>query len=127
MTDEMSAETEALAADLALGAARMTVAAASLMAKGALNVKTAWAASASGLKHAPAYPASITYDLLPTPSVLAAEIGPDKAKRQGALGNLIEFGSVHNPPHLDGARALAAEEPRFYAAAEDAAGNAVLE
>lgn len=127
MTDEMSAQTEALAAELALAGVRMTVAGTALTTKGALNIKRDWQASASGLPHAPAYPASINFDILPTPTAIAAEIGPDKSKRQGALGNLIEYGSVHNPPHLDGARALAAEEPRFYAAAADAAGDAVFE
>lgn len=127
MTDEMSAGTEALAAELALAGIRMAVAGNALVTKGALNIKNDWRASASGLVHAPAYPYSITFDVLPTPTAIAAEIGPDKAKRQGALGNLIEYGSVHNPPHLDGARALAAEEPRFYAAAGDAAASAVFE
>lgn len=127
MTDEMSAGTEALAAELALAGARMRVEGVALATKGALNVKTDWRASASGLKHAPAYPASITFDVVSTATLISAEVGPDKSKKQGPLGNLIEYGSVHNPPHLDGARALAAEEPRFYAAAADAAGNAVLE
>jgi hypothetical protein len=122
----MSAATEALAADLAIAGARMTVAATALITKGALNIKNDWRTSASGLKHAPAYPASITFDVIKTPAMISAEIGPDKQKRQGALGNLIEYGSVHNPPHLDGARALASEQPRFYAAAEDVAGKSVL-
>ena len=127
MSSEMSAGTEALAAELALAAARMRVAGTAVVTKGALNIKNDWRASASGLKHAPAYPASITFDVLPTATAIAAEIGPDKSKPQGALGNLIEYGSAKNPPHLDGARALAAEEPRFRAAAEEDAAKAVFE
>jgi hypothetical protein len=123
----MWSETEALAADLALAPARLTVAITAVVSKGALNIKTAWRANASGLPHAPAYPSSITYDLIPSPGRIEAEIGPDKNKRQGALGNLIEYGSSKNPPHLDGARALAAEEPRFVEACADAAQQAVLE
>lgn len=123
----MSAATEALAAELALAGARLRVSATALMAKGMVNIKKDWQQSASGLAHAPAYPASITYDITTTPVLISGECGPDKNRRQGALGNLIEFGSVHNPPHLDGARALAAEEPRFYTAAADAVGDAVFE
>lgn len=122
----MSAQTEALAADLAAAGARLAAAAAPVVAKGALNIKNDWRASAAGLKHAPLYPASISYDLIPSPDRLEAEIGPDKNKPQGALGNLIEYGSSKNPPHLDGARALAAEEPRFIAACADAAQKSVL-
>lgn len=127
MTGEMSAQTEALAAELLAAGPRVLVQATAVTSKGALNIKNDWRQSASGLKHAPLYPLSITYDLIPSPTGVAAEIGPDKSRPQGPLGNLIEYGSSRNPPHLDGARALAAEEPRFYAAASDAAANAVFE
>ncbi|MBT2485810.1 MULTISPECIES: hypothetical protein [unclassified Microbacterium] len=55
------------------------------------------------MAHAPAFPYSITYDIegsgsRSAGSQLSAEIGPDKDRPQGALGNLIEFGSVKNPP-----------------------------
>ena len=42
----------------------------------------------------------------------AAQIGPDKGLPQGALGNLIEYGSVNNPGHNNGKDALDAEIPR---------------
>jgi hypothetical protein len=68
-------------------------------------------------KHAPHYPKSITYDMETRigPGI-GAEIGPDKGKRQGALGNLIEFGSINNWPQMEGARALAIEGPKFVTA-----------
>lgn len=91
-----------------------------VVSKGALNVKNDWrsnAASSAG-RHARLYPSSIGYDIAQSPGVVEAVIGPDKARPQGALGNLLEFGSVHNPPHNDGGRALDAEEPRFAAAVE---------
>lgn len=55
-----------------------------------------------GLAHAPAYPASITYDITDSPGGTEAEIGPDKERRQGALGNILEFGTRNNgpTPHL---------------------------
>jgi hypothetical protein len=52
------------------------------------------------------------------PDIFAATIGPNKAGPQGALGNLLEYGSVKNPPHNDGGRALASELPRFTAQLE---------
>lgn len=85
--------------------------------RGALNVKNDWRtnAIASSGRHARRYPYSISYDVTPIPGGAEAEIGPDKDKPQGALGNLLEFGSVNNQPHNDGGRALLAEEPRFTA------------
>lgn len=122
----MWAETERLAADLAAAPARLVAGLTPMVSKGALNIKRDWRDSASGLAHAPAYPASIGYDLDPQADGVRAVIGPDKEMAQGALGNLIEFGSSKNPPHLDGQRALDAEEPRFIAAAEALAEQALL-
>lgn len=85
---------------------------------GALNIKKDWRSNArsSAPKHAPAYPSSIGYDVAAYgPDIYMATIGPDKAGPQGALGNLLEYGSVKNPPHRDGGRALDAEQPRFEA------------
>ncbi|MFF4536544.1 hypothetical protein [Streptomyces aureus] len=86
--------------------------------KGAVNIKKDWRsnARASAPKHAPAYPSSISFDVAAYgPDVTLAIIGPDKGGPQGALGNLLEYGSVKNPPHRDGGRALDVEEPRFEA------------
>ena len=69
-------------------------------------------------KHAPAYPASISYSLSLGAALVGrieAEVGPDKSKRQGALGNILEFGSPHSAPHNDGGRALRDEAPKFEA------------
>lgn len=86
-----------------------------IVTRGALNVKNSWRANAIATSgtHARAYPYSVTYDVNPMPGGASAEIGPDKAKTQGALGNLFEYGSVNNAPHNDGGRALIAEHPRF--------------
>lgn len=88
-----------------------------IVTRGALNVKNGWRTNAIGTSgaHARAYPYSITYDVNPMPGGASAEIGPDKGKKQGALGNLLEYGSVNNAPHNDGGRALIAEHPRFEA------------
>ncbi|MGW4803002.1 hypothetical protein [Kitasatospora sp. NPDC004272] len=99
-----------------------------VVARGALNVKNAWRANAAATagRHARLYPLSISYDITVRPGHgTSAEIGPDKAGPQGALGNLLEFGSARNPPHNDGGRALLAEAPRF-AAAVEALGEELL-
>lgn len=88
---------------------------------GALNIKNDWRANArqTARKHGKHYPRSIGFDIAPYgPDIVMATIGPDKAGPQGALGNLLEYGSVNNPPHNDGGRALAAELPRFAAQME---------
>lgn len=56
---------------------------------------------ASGIAHAPHYPRSISYDVTGrgVGKGAYAEIGPDKSKRQGALGNILEYGTVNNAPY----------------------------
>lgn len=91
--------------------------------KGAMNIKKDAARRASGMAHAPAYPRSIDFDMHFSLRGPTAEIGPNKSKRQGALGNLLEYGSVHNAPRPHMAPAGEAEEPRFAKAIEDLAAK----
>lgn len=84
----------------------------------ARKVRDTARANASGMAHAPAFPYSITYDITGsggsgTGSTLDAEIGPDKDRPQGALGNLIEYGSIRNPPQGIMHGALQANEADF--------------
>lgn len=84
----------------------------------ARHVRDAARENAQGMSHAPAFPYSITYDIdgsgsRATGSQLSAEIGPDKERSQGALGNLIEYGSVKNPPQGIMHGALQANEADF--------------
>lgn len=92
-----------------------------VVSKGALNIKNDIRDAWRGIRHAPALPRAVTYDVTEHGYSVSAEIGPDKAKRQGALGNLIEFGSVNNAPHPAVYPALDREETRFYSALEDLA------
>jgi hypothetical protein len=101
--------------------------AAAVVAKGALNIKRDAQRRVTGLKHAPAYPYSIGFDLKTTLAQTSAEIGPDKQKRQGALGNLIEYGSVNNPPRPHILPATEAEIPKFEKALEALAKKALGE
>lgn len=62
------------------------------------KVKQSAQQRASGYAHLPAYPSSITYDITKGITGAEAEIGPDKERTQGPLGNIIEFGTRKNAP-----------------------------
>lgn len=90
-----------------------------VVAKGALNIKNGARRRIGRPAHAPAYANSITYDLQRWGMGAVAEIGPDKGRRQGALGNLLEYGSVNNGP-IPHIRPAADEElPRYEKAMDD--------
>lgn len=108
-----------LIADLTKAESRSVPAVAAVVERGAMNVKKDWRQRWSGLAHAPAVGASVSYDMRYGIGTVAAEIGPDKAKRQGALGNLLEFGSAKNAPIPGGLPALMTEQPKFEKALSD--------
>lgn len=121
-----SHELRALTADLDRAAKVAPAETAKVVTKGAVNIKRDAARRVSGMAHAPAYPRSIDFDpVRTTPAAIWTEIGPNKDKRQGALGNLIEFGSVNNAPRPHIAPAGEAEEPKFAKAIEDLAVKAI--
>lgn len=114
-----------LAAELDTAAGVAPEEARKVVAHGAFNIKKDWRQAWTGLAHAPALPYAISYDVRQVGGRVAAEIGPDKDKRQGALGNLIEYGSVNNAPRPGGLPALEREAPRFEKAMEDLAVRAL--
>lgn len=116
-------ELDDLAGDLRKASKVAVAGARAVVGKGAVNVKNDWRAEWAGLSHAPALAAAVTYDVKIHVHDIEAEIGPDKSRRQGSLGNVIEFGTARNAPHPGGAPALAKEEPRFISAVEKLAGG----
>ncbi len=110
-----------LAADLAsAGGSRTSMASMTTVdavrqavSKGALNVKDAAKKLISGHPRSRHYPATISYDVSTNGLEVSAEIGPDKDRQQGALGNILEFGTSNNAPLPHLGPALALEEPRF--------------
>jgi hypothetical protein len=60
--------------------------------------------------HGKHYPKSIDAELTFSTN-LSVEIGPNSAKKQGSMGRGFEFGSVNQPPHLDGLKAVTKMEP----------------
>lgn len=121
MTFDVSGLNEVVS-DLSAASATAGAKARAVVQKGALNVKQDAQRFSSGLRHAPLYPASITYETAVKRLGIEALIGPDKDRPQGALGNLLEYGSANNPPFAHMGPALDRESPRFVKAIEDIAG-----
>jgi hypothetical protein len=90
-----------------------------VVSKGLLTIKKETKAAWSGLAHAPALPRAVSYDTEVKGTLVTGEVGPDKARRQGALGVFLEYGSVNNSPKPALNPALDREEPRFASALED--------
>lgn len=97
----------ALSRDLGALGARATSAVFGVYRKAGNELRDTWQANAretSGT-HGKHYPNSITMDMLIGRDIVA-EVGPDTRLPQGSMGPGFEFGSVNQPPHLDGQRAV---------------------
>lgn len=90
-----------------------------LLGKTSLIIKKDAQRRISGHPHSPAYPYSIGYDIYHLPGEVRSRIGPDKNKRQGALGNILELGTVNNPPLPHLVPATDAEATKFEAFAAE--------
>lgn len=115
----------ALVADLARAPVKVQAGAILAIRNGAFNVKRDAQLFASGLEHAPHYPRSITYETKFRAGSVEAEIGPDKDRPQGALGNILEYGTSNNAPVAHLGPALDQEGPRFEQAVADLAAGAL--
>lgn len=82
---------------------------------GALKVKNHMAADARSSGYYKHFHRSISYDRVTSINQVSYEIGPDKSRRgaQGALGNILYFGTSKNGPVLDIEAPLKAEEPHL--------------
>ena len=119
MTDGAD-ELRQIAAQLELKGHMAPAVAAGIVAKGALNVKDAMRRDAEGIRHAPHFPATISFDVTQTLRGPEAEIGPEDTG-QGELAGILYFGTSKNGPVRDLGVGLREEEPRFLKALEDAA------
>lgn len=81
--------------------------------KAALNIKKDWARAWSGHSYIAPLSRAVSYDRKFSGDKIEWEIGPDKGRAQGALGNVIEFGTVNNAPIPGGLPALDREAPRM--------------
>ena len=123
-------QVDALAANLSGIGARLRPVLRATISKGALNIKNdakARILAQSRHLYVKQYPNSITYDLKALGTTVSAEIGPDKNKPQGDLGNILEFGAPgHNAPMPHLIPAFSAEIPNTEVWLAKAAEDAVL-
>lgn len=97
-----------LAADLSQVGAKAVPAVRQVMSDAGDAFAKDWRSNAtesSGV-HGKHYPKSITAELAFSVTGVAVDVGPESSKKQGGMGPGFEFGSVNQPPHLDGLRAL---------------------
>lgn len=102
-----------LAAHLETAAEGAAPEAKKILGRAAFNIKKDAQKKASGIRHAPHYPRSISYDTMWRGDSGWAEIGPDKDRPQGPLGNILEYGTSNNPPYAHLGPALDYEAPNF--------------
>ncbi|GAA3699126.1 hypothetical protein GCM10022377_10180 [Zhihengliuella alba] len=85
-----------------------------VLEKGALNIKNDMVAAVKESAHFKGMTGAISYDSAAAVGHLRYEIGPDKGRRGGALGNIYYFGTSRGGGTGDIDGPLATEEPRTY-------------
>ena len=108
-----TSELTELAADLGKIPGRMVKDQIATVEESASRIQAGWRQRWSGLAHAPHIPNAVTHEVKVRPGEVSAEIGPDKDLKQGALGNILEYGTSKNAPIPGGGPSLKAEEPRL--------------
>lgn len=105
-----ASELHKLSGEFATADRRAQLAAVKAVTAGTKAIEVGARRRVQGLAHAPAYPSSITSEVHIGHDYIEGEVGPDKDRAQGALGNLIEYGSANNAPieHLGPELMLAA-------------------
>jgi hypothetical protein len=95
------------------------------------NVKDSWRSKLNGSRTLPGLPAAVSYDVSTFrgfgASVFQAEIGFDKDKPQGALGNISEYGTPKIAPRGFGHAALQENTGDFEKGIELAVDQALKE
>lgn len=123
MTEFDVSDMVALEVDLGKIAGRSIPPLIAAVEKSAAAIEATMRADAGGHAHSPYFPNSITHDTKVRVGGIEAEIGPDKGLSQGALGNILYFGTSKNGPVLDINWPLDAETPNFEKGVSDAAGK----
>lgn len=119
MSDGLSfdfAQIDKLAVDIAEVTALSAINVEKAVTVTARNVKDAWRDKLKGSQTLPALPYAVNYDVNVTPgatSSIDAEIGFDKDKNQGPLGNISEFGTPKTAPRGFGLASLHENEADF--------------
>jgi hypothetical protein len=95
--------------------------------KSAAALQRDWRSNArkTARRHGKHYPSSITHDMTLSEGAVSVDIGPDRGMPQGEMGKGFEYGSVHQPPHMDGAIAFARNAQKFESAVDDAISKVI--
>jgi hypothetical protein len=106
---------DAIAGDFELAAEKMPRTVRVVTEAAGERLRDGWRANAKATAgtHGRFYPSSITAETIPTFAGATVDVGPESGRRQGGMGPGFEYGSVNQPPHLDGKRAADAEAPRY--------------
>jgi hypothetical protein len=94
-----------------------------IIKRGAQNVKNEMATDARGSQHFRGMAGSISYDSDYRIGEAAYEVGPDKSRPGGSLGNIYYFGTSRGGGTGDLEKPLRSEEPRLVNALNDLAGK----
>lgn len=90
---------DALVADLDRAAERVSAGTERIVNRAGLNMKRDWAHRWTGLRGLQHIGRSIDYDVDEiSKTSYEVVVGPNKARSQGPLGNIVEFGSSEHPP-----------------------------
>lgn len=106
-------ELRTLAVDLGRASVEVFKEAEATTKKAAHNVKETMRADAESSGHYQHFSRSITYDRAMAVGQIAYEVGPDKGGPQGALGNILYFGTSKNGAVLDVEVGMRKEAPEF--------------
>ena len=87
-----------------------------VVTRGAVNVKREMIADVSSSPHFKGMAGAITYEHKNTRNLIRREIGPDKGRPGGALGNIYYFGTSRGGGSGDIEKPLRTEEPRYVSA-----------
>lgn len=89
------------------------------------RVKQSWREKVAGSLGLEGLAYALSYDVTAHVADVQAEIGYDKDKGQGPLGNISEFGSIRHPPRGFGAAALQENAPDFEHGIDRAIGDSL--
>jgi hypothetical protein len=91
------------------------------------RIKKAWQGKVQGSPGLGGLAAAVTYEGKSTANAFESEIGYDKGRFQGPLGNISEFGSPSHPARGYGLASLQENEPDFVRGLERAVDDALGE
>ena len=86
----------------------------------ARKIKDRWRDKLKGSSTLPGLPSAVSYDVKSPSGAVEAEIGFDKGRRQGALGNVSEFGTPSVGPRGFGLASLEENQDDYVTGLEKA-------